>query len=391
MKHRFIHRRSRFLSRLRHFLSGTSLLLMLAYPYSQLFAADNVLHQEMAHLGQAISNLFPLAIDDGRFDAPQQHKILDQNINELVTTIPLVKSHFAQKSLTYQLSFDIIARHVQDMKSAYDNARYQHVRSMIRATASICVSCHSQDQSRRSIFVGFPRKKFKSDYAYAEYNYITRNYSEAEDYYLRYLNKPGQHAKESDQLIALKHLLSIYAQILNDANKGLVVFEKIKGNKHLSVYAKKQIANWMRGLKEIAGTAGQNKDSNFERIKTLVNQHIVATNQPTRLEYLYWIRGLSYRYLNAKPKPDEVPVLLYWLALTERGSSESVYFSLGDLYLKQCMLIYPTQAIAKQCYREYEDAIIFSYSGSRGTDIPDDIQETMKALKEKVFAKTATD
>lgn len=372
-------------------VSATSLLVLMIYPYTAVFATDKILHQKMAHLGQAISNLFPLAIDNGSLDTPPQHKILSENINELVTTVPLVKSHFAQKSLTYQLSFDIIEHHVNDLKSAFDNGRYQHVRSMLRATASICVSCHSQDKSLRSVFVGFPRKKFKSDYAFAEYNYITRNYTVAEEYYLRYLNKPGKHAKEPDQLTALKHLLSIYTQILNDVDKGLKVFNKIKSNKHLSTYAKKQIDHWLSGLQQLASIKGHSQDSDFEQIKKLVDQYIVANKQPTKLEYLYWIRGLSYRYLNTAPKASEIPVLLYWLALTERGSSESVYFSLGELYLKECMLIYPDQPIAKQCYREYEDAITFSYSGSRGTDIPDDIQEDMKALKEKVFTSSTAE
>jgi len=347
-------------------------------------APDIALNKKMSQLGQAMSNLFPLAVDGKRLDTSESQKILKDNIAALVDTVPTVMPHFAQKSLTYQLSFDIIQDHINDLQKAFENKRYNHVKSMLRATASICVSCHSQDKQRRTIFEGLPRQQFKSDFSYAEYNYITRNYDQAERFYLSYLNNPGKHDKEADQLTALRNLLSIYTQILNDVGKGAEVFGKIQKNKHLTVYAKKKVSTWLSGMKQIASLSGHDDDGNFERINSLVKQYIEAKDSPSKLEYLYWIRGMVYRYLSTSPKNDEIPVLLYWLALTERGTTQNVYFSLGDLYLKECMLIYPNTSIAKKCYDEYEDAITFSYSGSRGTEIPEDIQDDLKKFKEMV-------
>jgi len=368
---------------------GIALLPLLGLGDSQTQSVKDIeLNKKMASLGQAISNLFPLAIDETQLNTPAMQKVLSVNIDALVKTVPLVKPHFSRKSLTYQLSFDIIQRHTEDLKTAFDNQRYNHVKSMLRATASICVSCHSQDKNRRTVFVGFSRNKFQSDYSFAEYNYITRNYDQAEKYYLRYLKNPGKHNIESDQLNALRHILSIYTQILNNVDKGITILNKIKKNKHLTTYARKQVTLWLAGLNEIAKLSHHQDDVDFAHISDLVDNYIKASDRPVKLEYLYWIRGLTYRYLSASPDKSEIPSLLYWLALTERGTNQSVYFSLGDLYLKQCMLIYPNYPVAKKCYDEYEDAVVFAYSGSRGTDIPDDIQESMKELKALVYPNT---
>jgi len=350
---------------------------------------DATLNQQMTAMGRAISNLFPLLIDSVPLDSMPSQKILEENIKSLVEIIPQVKSHFSQKSVTYQLSFDVIQNHMTGLQTALANKRLNHVKSMLLATTAICVSCHSQDSHTRTLFVGYGRDKFKSDFSFAEYNFITRNYEQAESFYLRYLNKPGKHNNEADQLTALRHLLNIYTQILNNPAKGLETFKKIKKIKFLSAYSRKKVQVWLNGLDEITKLNANKNELNFSQINSYTDKFILAENRPTHLEHLYWIRGMIYRYLGSAPKEDEIPTLLFWLALSERGDNQSVYFSLGDLYLKQCIVKYPNSPVAKKCFGEYKDAIEFSYSGSKGTDIPDDIQEDLNNLQALVYPDKA--
>ncbi|WP_455202270.1 hypothetical protein, partial [Kaarinaea lacus] len=72
--------------------------------------------------------------------------------------------------------------------------------------------------------------------------------------------------------------------------------------------------------------------------------------------------------------------------IIDRSINYSFYYSLADMYLKECMLQYTSHPYAKKCYEEYESYIVFSYSGSRGTDIPDDVAQELKALKVRVFS-----
>lgn len=346
--------------------------------------ATSELNHNMTELGKAISTLIPIALDNDDLNTPKVKAKLAENIAVLSNTLPKVKPHFDNKSLTYQLSFGIISRHIDDLKLAFDKSRYHHVRSMIRATAEICVSCHSQDRIKRKLFVGFKRQQFKSDFSYAEYNFVTRNYPVAEDYYVKYLQHPGKHDSEPEQLLALRHLLIIYAQILNNVSKGKALFSKIQTSSKLTVYANKQVEDWISSLEAIGKLPKHDKDKDFAGIKRLVTKYL-SDKLPAKLAYHYWIRGMAYRYLSASPKHNEVPVLLYWLALADRDTPQSYYYSLSDLYLKECMLVYSAHPIAKQCYDAYEESMIYSYSGSRGTDIPDDIVDVLKDLKMLVY------
>ena len=99
-----------------------------------------------------------------------------------------------------------------------------------------------------------------------------------------------------------------------------------------------------------------------------------------------WLRGRLFHYLNSQPPKEEIPVILYWLAIIDRSVDYSFYYSLADRYLKECMLQYTSHPYAEKCYKEYEAYVTFSYSGSRGTDIPEDVKKELKALKVRVYS-----
>ena len=91
--------------------------------------------------------------------------------------------------------------------------------------------------------------------------------------------------------------------------------------------------------------------------------------------------GVLSHYLNDKPQSKLAPQILFWLGVADKQLGSTYLFSLGDLYLKECIQQYPKSTFAKKCYREYEDNLIFGYSGSSGTDIPEDEKKELARLK----------
>ena len=104
---------------------------------------------------------------------------------------------------------------------------------------------------------------------------------------------------------------------------------------------------------------------------------------------IVWLRGELYRALLNETDRGMIADWLYWLAVSDRVLEYRFYYSLADMYLKQCMLEYTDDPIAQSCYREYENYIAFSYSGSSGTHIPADVAAELKTLKAKVFSGEA--
>ena len=54
---------------------------------------------------------------------------------------------------------------------------------------------------------------------------------------------------------------------------------------------------------------------------------------------------------------------------------------LSDLYYESCIRNSPHSAIAEKCFQRFEQNMLFGYSGSAGTFLPDDVQDLKKELR----------
>ena len=73
-------------------------------------------------------------------------------------------------------------------------------------------------------------------------------------------------------------------------------------------------------------------------------------------------------------------MLLYWLAVVDRSIAYNFYFSLADLYLKQCVLKYPSHPYARHCFNEYGLYVDHMYV-QQGEKIPPGIQQELRQMQ----------
>ena len=114
-----------------------------------------------------------------------------------------------------------------------------------------------------------------------------------------------------------------------------------------------------------------------------LNTQSTAQEEVTRV----WLRGQLYHYLNTNPKENEIPILLYWLSVTDRSIAYNFYFSLADLYLKQCTLNYPDHPYAHRCFDEYKNYVYYTYQ-KHGVKIPQYIQVELIQMKNALSNST---
>jgi hypothetical protein len=64
----------------------------------------------------------------------------------------------------------------------------------------------------------------------------------------------------------------------------------------------------------------------------------------------------------------------------DRSIAYNFYFSLADLYLKQCVLKYPEHSYAQRCFDEYENYVDYNYV-QYGEKIPPGIQQELIQMR----------
>jgi len=347
------------------------------------------LNHVMSQIGKKMVELYPLIMAK-RAITESERNTMQRSVAKLLDLFQKAGPFIKRKSNTYQVSYDYMIGYLQETDKAFKKNKTTYARSRLYALGSICASCHTQDTKLRTLFSGTGRDKFSSDFAYAEFNFITRNYSEAIKFYDRYLISKNV-STELDIVQPLQRIITIYAQIYNKPGSGAMQLEKYLTIKKHTKTTKIHLTKWINGLKNLEVQGARNVSNlTFGMLKKYVKKNLGDLNQPlsgvfsTPEEEVsrVWLRGRLYQYLNEKPEKSEIPIIIFWLALSDRSIGYNFYFSLADLYLKQCIIMQPAHPYAKRCFDEYKEYIHFSHTGSSGTYIPADLQQEIIELEQ---------
>ncbi|MBC7712659.1 MAG: hypothetical protein H7177_04945 [Rhizobacter sp.] len=290
----------------------------------------------------------------------------------------------------FRPSLDTINKHIEETISAVKNNNYIFAQKRMKALTSLCISCHSQlsetatENAFGNAISKAKKENFESDYAYGNYLFLVRRFTESEKFFDQAAMEALKTGNDQELYSSLRRMISIHTKINFDPKLALAFVEKYQANKVLPIMAQDQLIIWSKSLKKWM-TFRPKKIKSIDSfilqyLKPLeVNKDKIASGENDIT--LLISSGVLSKYLNDNPKSKNVPEILYWLSMAERRLSNSFFFSLSDLYLKDCVRLYPKSTYAKKCYQEYADNIEFGYSGSAGTDIPAEEKQELDALK----------
>ncbi len=326
-------------------------------------------------------------------------KDLIKNLTEISNSFKSV-SHveFFQKP-GFRPSLETINSHIDETISSIKSQNYIFAQSRLKAITALCVSCHSvlSDSISKKAFGDYinseKRTRFESDYAYANYLFLVRRFSESTSFFEMTIrdhleNAPlTQNPELSDHELysSLRRVLSIYTKVTFNPDKSEAFLKKYYNHKNMPKPLNAMIDTWIKSL---------GKWKKFDPNK-MTSPHQFITKNLAPLEShreklasgesdvtLLVSAGVLSKYLTDNPKSPLTPEILYWLSIAERRLSNSYFFSLSDLYLKDCITQHRQSPWARKCYQEYEDNITFGFSGSKGTDIPVEEKKELDRLKQ---------
>jgi hypothetical protein len=345
----------------------------------------------MTDIGKIVVKLYPLLVAKREL-TEKDTRYIDQAITKLSQKFQQAQPYITARSDTYQISYEFISQYLQVLKTVVKTTDVDYTRSYLNALGEICSTCHTQDTTLRTLFHGATREDFDSDFAFAELNYMTREYDTAVSYYEKSLDSP-QRKTELDIIQPLQRIMTIYLQIKNNPAKAISILNKYTTLKQHTALTRTEINGWLKGLQALqeAGVSRLNKPS-FNTLKGFVKKYLgdpdklsldIQSSPREEVERV-WLRGQLYHYLNRHPGASKVPIVLFWLAVTDRAIVYNFYFSLADLYLRQCVLNYPWHPYARRCFNEYKNYISSTYQ-RQGENIPPGLNQEIAAM-EKAMA-----
>jgi hypothetical protein len=355
------------------------------------FAAEQTstpeLNTIMTEIGVAMVDVYPLFVAKRALTDSEIRKI-KKALTQMTRLFQQAKSSIKNRPDGYQVSYDFISQYLMVVEAVVAARPIDFARSYLLAIGEICASCHTQDTTLRTLFAGTSRDQFEDDYAFAELNYMTRDYDEAIVYYEKFLNT-SRGKTELEIIQPLQRMVTIHTQIRNQPSEGIRLLKKFESLKDHTPETRAELQGWINGLSALeASDVGDIKQITFQTLEKYANQYLgditpltfAAQSTPQQEVERVWLRGQLYHYLNQRASANEIPKLLYWISVTDRSISYSYYFSLADIYLKQCVLEYPKHPYAKRCIAEYKTYMHYTYT-RRGLKIPSGIQAELAQME----------
>lgn len=322
---------------------------------------------------------------------PEAKEELLKNLNDLSTFFRSARHVEYFQRPGFRPSLETMNAHLVDTVNSVNSNNFAFAQKRLSALTSLCISCHSQLSSKgeenafSALMNKAKREDFKSDYDYGNYLYLIRNFNESEKYLNLALDKALKESKTHELYSSLRRTISIHTKISFDYKKAKSFTEKYKALNEMPKLAKNMVNSWDKGLLEWK-SFNPKETSNIEKfIKTYLSPLEEVKELAGEGENditLLIASGVLSKYLNDNPKSKNTPEILYWISVAERRLSSTYFFTISDLYLKDCVKTYSKSPYAKKCYNLYESNIESAFMGSSGVDIPPSEKQELTKLRE---------
>ena len=99
------------------------------------------------------------------------------------------------------------------------------------------------------------------------------------------------------------------------------------------------------------------------------------------------ISGILYEYLNTHAETKLKAEILYWLGICDNQINSNFFYSLSDLYFKECILSYPEDPFGRRCFDEYKKNTLAHYMIHNQNRVPKGVERALNKLEKGLRTK----
>lgn len=341
-----------------------------------------------------IFNLKPYIVSSEAFSNPNNAQKISASLKKMVSLSEKINHEEKIKKTGFQISGKVLNQQLKESELVFNSGSKDYSLWMLKSTLGVCMSCHTQLPAVSTKFLSQNQGRVLTNpFEEAEFLFIIRNFKESMNLYSSALSGYPKNVVSVDDLEkVLYRQLYYYVRVQRDFVELAKVLDEDQKNKSLP-------SHFISKLKDLKSAVLKMKDEKFphftaqqtaelrqyaeKSLKEELSGNFSFDIPKRELEYLK-VSSILYEYLNENPETLLKPDILYWLSFCESKFSQQAFYSLPELYLKQCVLEFPKNPVAKQCLKEYQNLVTMAYSGSSGTHIPEDVSKEIKTMQELV-------
>lgn len=355
-------------------------------------------NQKMQELGKTFSELLP-DLADSKPVTPATQKKLERGAKKLLELAHTVNAGPDSKGgsplppeadPTLGFISHMFEREVKLANNALHAGKTGYAKAVLRTVSGYCIACHSR-HDKGPDFPGMTlsqKTEGLSDLDKAELLAATRQFDASLDLLEKLVGNAAFAKKNQVQWgRAVRHAFTLSIRVKRDPDRTLAMMGKITSLPSYPGFYSSNIPAWKKSLEDWKAepkTEINGEEGLFAAAMKLTKaaQDLQKYPRDRSADVLYLrstalIHDLLTQYPNGKRTSEALMMAGSAYELLEDGLT----YTLPDYYYEACIRNSPHSPISEKCFQRYEDNVIFGYSGSAGSFVPDDVQGLLSELR----------
>jgi nicotinamide mononucleotide adenylyltransferase len=370
-------------------------LLFIAFSFHALSETKEKMQQAL----NSLVELIPIITNDEAFKSKQNEAKIQKEIDNLQKAFKQAGHERLVRQDVFAPSYTIMNEYLADAQKAFKKGNKDYANWRLKEITNTCLDCHTRMPVDHPSSFRQGQKHLNTSNITDPYNrgivqLVVRLYPEAKATFTSLIDQKLIKNDIRDLDLPFKQLLMIQTKVLKDPEGMIKINEHYLAKKNLPEDIKKLLTLWNKDLKPWTfNRVIKNRLNNDKEVSELISKNV----KPAFKEESFYSgdsevsllisSGLLSNYLFENTGSPLAPEIMYWLGISEKYLLRDRFFGAGDQFLKLCIRRYPKTDFAPKCLREYKESIEFEFSGSRGTDIPEDVEKELKGLEQLIKTK----
>jgi hypothetical protein len=342
----------------------------------------------------SMRQVLPMSLNDKSFYDPKNRAEIQKHLDNLSKSSHLLTEHSKVKDESFKFVSQSFQRDSREVANWFREGRTDEARYMLHNITENCISCHMKGSGTGKFpaTAGFFDNidiASLNDMERARLQIATRQFDEAMKTYESVFESKKLAPSDLIFLDAFSDYLKVSIRVQRDNERPLKVLEKYRATQKLPQFVDTQLADWIDALKDLNNTKAQKPS--LETARSWMAKAQTQMKFPRdRDGMIYFIAasGTLNDLISADSlKKEQLAEAYYMLGYIEEIIGRSFWVSQSEYMLEAAIRTAPKSRHARDAYALLEENVYLDYSGSSGTNIPNDVQKNLDELKKLIEQK----
>jgi tetratricopeptide (TPR) repeat protein len=349
----------------------------------------------MSEIFESIATLLPLSLNDKSFYETKNKDNIQSRLDALVVSAKKLKTHGKAQDESFRFVSRNLEQDSTDARNWFKEGRQDEARYMLHNITENCISCHTKQESKND-YPGISKFFSKVDIQQlapidrARLLMAMRQFDDAMNAFEEIILKGGMSPSDLIFLDAFTDYLKLTVRVKKNYDRAFQTLQKFSQSSKSPKFVQTQMEDWLSALKELSKTkVASTKDLALARqwMTKAQGQMKYPRDRDGMVYYIAASGALHAALGDAKLSGEEKSEVYYRLGFIEEVIGRSFWVSQSSNLLESAVRVSPKSKFALDAYNLLEEYVYLDYSGSSGTDIPQDIQENLGELKKLIEGK----